>query len=441
MIPPKFVVIVFVLVASISGSFYAVYNHIGIDTNKKAEMAAVASYATPEESDAFVRFGMEAFDSILKNYWKKASEADLAILFQQSVEKASSSSTPLTTQDRVGTAKMLAAALSGVSGEAKKQLALNTIIVALYNLPPVGRDQLLSAKQETTLRQEVSNVNPAKDLYADIGSTKGASVADLKKAYEGKKDELEKSTAPEAKQQLADAKYAYDVLTKDETKTRYDAAKIEPTIFTRHMGSTLYLYIEKMSPTTLDEFVSAINAGAKDKMTSLIIDLRGNIGGSLDIAPSFIGLFVGQNSYTFDLFHQDNYEVVRSPTPKLDALAQFTDVAVLTDNMTQSTAEVLTAALRRFHVAHVVGGTTRGWGTVENTFPLSTEIDPTEKYTMLLVHSLTLRDDNQPIESRGVDPDVKITDPNWRTELVKYFRSASLIEALRTTATKPPIKD
>jgi C-terminal processing protease CtpA/Prc len=60
---------------------------------------------------------------------------------------------------------------------------------------------------------------------------------------------------------------------------------------------------------------------------------------------------------------------------------------------------------------------------------------------MLLVHSLTLRDDNQPIESRGVDPDVAISNPDWRAELVKYFRSSSLIEALRSEASKPPIKN
>ncbi len=436
MIPPKFVALALVFVTLISGGVYGSYTYV---TPAKQQEVTV-QYATPEESDVYVRFGMEAYDSILKNYWKKVSEADLAQLFQQSLQKATSSSTPLSSPDRAGTAKMLHQGFGAVAEGAKKELAINTLIVALYNLPPVGRAQLLSAKQETTLRQEVSNVNPNKDLYADVGAASGATVEDVKAAFIEKKEELEKKDTEEAKQQLAQAKYAYDVLTKDETKTRYDVAKIEPTIFTRQIGTTLYLYIEKMSPTTLDEFISAVNEGAKNKTTSLIIDMRGNIGGSLDIAPSFIGLFEGQNSYTFDLFHQDDYQVLRSPAPKLDSLAQFQEVAVLTDGMTQSTAEVITAALRRFNIAHVVGATTRGWGTVENTFPLSTEIDPTEKYTMLLVHSLTLRDDNQPIESRGVDPDIAISNPNWRTELVKYFRSTSFIEVIRSVATKPPLK-
>jgi C-terminal processing protease CtpA/Prc len=57
-----------------------------------------------------------------------------------------------------------------------------------------------------------------------------------------------------------------------------------------------------------------------------------------------------------------------------------------------------------------------------------------------LVHAITLRDDQQPIQGRGVDPDVSITDTNWRSELSQYFRSASLIVALKKEADQPPIQ-
>jgi hypothetical protein len=436
MMPPRLFGLIFVTTAVLFGGVYGSYSYL----NSEEQIATIA-YATPEEQDPYVRFQMEAYDSILKNYWKKASEADLAGLFQLSLQKVSGSSTPLVSNDRSGTAKMLASYLQTVPDDKKKQHTIDTLIVALYNLPPEGRDQLLSFKQEKELREEVSNINPEKDLYADVGAQKGASITEVKAAYEEKKEVLEKENTAEAKQQLAQATYAYDVLAKEETKGRYDTAKIEPTIFSRRIGQTLYVYISKMAPTTLDEFVSIINENNSAKLDSLIIDLRGNIGGSLDIAPSFIGLFMGQNSYTFDLFHQDVYEPIRSPAPKLEALAKFKDVAVLTDSMSQSTAEVIAAALKRFNIAHVIGTPTRGWGTVENTFPLATEIDPNEKYTLLLVHSLTLREDNQPIESRGVDPDIDIKDVNWKVQLSSYFRSASLIEAVRTVGSKPPVKD
>ena len=173
----------------------------------------------------------------------------------------------------------------------------------------------------------------------------------------------------------------------------------------------------------------------------MIIDLRGNIGGSLDIAPYFVGAFLGQNQYTFDLFRQDEFIPARSPITKIDSLAHYRDIAILTDNMSQSTAEVIAAALKKFNIAHTVGTATRGWGTVENTFPLTTSIDASSTYALLLVHSLTLRDDNQPIEGKGVDPDVNTADTNWKTKLFSYFRSESLISALKNNVTKPPLRD
>ena len=416
--------------------------YLGYRVHPVAPIAVAVQYATPEEADPYVRFDMEAYDSIQKNYWQKGSDADMAKLFALSVQKAASGTTTPNVSDRAGTAKMIAAALASKSDDAKKEFALNTVIVALYNLPPAGRNGILSNKQEQVLRQEVSNVNPAKDLYADVGAQKGASVAEVKSAFVEKKQQLEKATSTDAKQQLAQATYAYDVLTKDDTKTRYDTAKVEPTIFVHTLGSTLYLYISQMAPTTYDEFVATINTAQSNRsLDSMIIDLRGNIGGALDIAPAIIGLFLGQNQYTFDLYSQGDYTPVRSPVPRLDALKRYRDIAILTDGMTQSTSEVIASSLKRLNIAHTVGQTTRGWGTVENTFPLSSSIEASTTYALLLVHGVTLRDDNQPIEGRGVDADVNTTDPNWKSQLPTYFRSLSIITALQQEAKKPPLKD
>ncbi len=433
-------VMALILTASAGGgTYYYFYKWKAAPQTQKITL----EYKTPEEADQYVRFVMEAFDSIQKNYWQKASDADLANLFDLSVQKATNGTTTPAAKDRSGIATMLAGAFSKISNDDdKRQLAVNTVIVALYNLAPAGRNQLLSTKQEKALRQEVANVNPSKDLYADVGAKQGDSKDVVEAAFKETKQKLEKATSTEAKQQLASAEYAHKVLAADDTKARYDQAKVEPTIFTHTLGATLYLYVEKMSPTTLDEFVAAIKASESNKdLDSAIIDLRGNIGGALDIAPYWIGFWMGLNQYTFDLFHQGDYTVERSPIGKLEGLDRFRDVAILTDNMTQSTAEVLSAALKKFHLAHTVGSNTRGWGTVENTFPLTNTVDASTTYTLLLVHSLTLRDDNQPIEGRGVDPDINIADKNWQSQLAAVFRSASLISVLKKEAAKPPLRD
>ncbi len=400
-------------------------------------------YKTPQEANTFVRFDMEAYDLILQNYWQKAGEADLAKLFQLSLQKADNlSDLPnLATSTRSGTAQMFFSTFqNATSTNAERQLAINTLIVALYNLTPTGRGSLLSSSQEKTLRQEVSNINPSNDLYQNLGLQDGASIEDVKSAYQKEKTDLEASTSPSAKTQLDQITYAEEVLTNQNSKFLYDQDKVEPTVFSRNVGTTLYLYFEKISPTTIQEFARAVDNASTTPLDSMIIDLRGNIGGSFDFAPYFFGLFVGQNQYAFDIFHQGNYDVERTTSGKFDELSRYKEIAVLADGMTQSTAEVMTAMFKRFRLATVVGQKTRGWGTIEDTFPIKTVIDPDKSYSLLIVKDLTLRDDNQPIEQNGVLPDVDIGQKNWKAQLQNHIRSTNLINAVVQTVSKPPIR-
>ena len=436
-------ILALVLAAALVGGYY------WYTTHHTAPSSKAVTYKTPEEeSNVYVRFDMEGYDSIVANYWQTPTDADMSGLFQQSVQKAvaltgyPSASTTVATSTRAGTVAMLASVFSAATtSAAKSTLAAGILQVALYNLPPSGRDELLSQTQQVALRQEVSNVNPSKNLYDNLGVSAGASVATVEAAYTQQKAVLAASSSPVARAQLAQATYAHQVLSNTQTKARYDTAQVEPTIFSTILGKTLYLYISKMSPTTLAEFQDALaNASSTPGLNSMIIDLRGNIGGSLADAASLLGYFEGTNQYAFDLFSQGTYNVIRTTANVDPLLTRYDDVAVLTDGMTQSTAEVLTASLKRFHLAHVVGATTRGWGTVENTFPMTSTPDASTTYALLLVHAITLRDDQQPVQGRGVDPDVTISNANWKSELSKYFRSASLIAVLKNEATQPPIQ-
>ncbi|MES2014500.1 MAG: S41 family peptidase [Patescibacteria group bacterium] len=399
-------------------------------------------YQTPEEADVYVRFDMEVYDKILTNYWMKAEDLKLPELFRLSVEKATQNPATLPSPDRGGVAKMVEGAFkNATSTDGRKQLALSLAAVALYNLPPAGRDGLLSKTEEVALRENVSNIDTSKDLYQNLGLQKGASTEEVNQAYAKKTAELKQATSSEAKAELEKVAYAKTVLTDTNKKTLYDQAGIEPTVFPHIFGTTLYLHVDKISPTTLREFALAVDAASTTpKLDSMILDFRGNIGGALDFLPNFFGLFVGANQYTFDLFHQGDYQVERTTQGKFDELGRYTEMAILTDAMTQSTAELTAATFKKFNRAHTVGVTTRGWGTVENTYPLETRIDPATTYSLLLVNSITLREDNQPVEGRGVDADVDTSKVGWENKLPNYFDSASLISAIRKTATKPPLK-
>ncbi len=420
-----------IVLVLLAGGGYWLYAH-----------AAGSAYATPQEAaSVYVRFDMEAYDKIAQNYWNKLSDAQLAELFTLSADKAASTTALLKATDRPTTAKMLAQMFAmATSSAARKQLALKTLAVALYNLAPFGRDQLFTNEQTTALRQEVSNVHPNENLYGNLGLSKGASASEVQAAYTAKAKALSASSSPAAAQALQTIAYAKQVLTNPESKQLYDSSGIQPTVFPHILGHTLYLDLSQIAPTTLQEFAIAVNnASTTPGLDSMIIDLRGNIGGALDFLQNFLGLFIGNNQYAFDLYHQGQYEVQRTVQPKFAELDRYTDIAILTDHMTQSTAELTTATFERYHLAHVVGTTTRGWGTVENTYPLKTALDGST-YTLLLVNSITLRPDNQPIEGRGVDPNVNTSVPGWQSKLSQYFRSASLIKAIEQVAVQKPLR-
>jgi C-terminal processing protease CtpA/Prc len=153
----------------------------------------------------------------------------------------------------------------------------------------------------------------------------------------------------------------------------------------------------------------------------------------LDFAKYLLALFIGPNQYAFDLFHQGELKLERTPmVAKIPALSDFKDIVILTDTMTQSTAELTAAVFKRARLAKIIGTQTRGWGSVENTFPLQTRLSDEETYSVLLVHSLTLREDNESIEGRGVDPDINVSKPTWRDTVYATFHSRSFADAVVT---------
>ncbi|OGG60566.1 hypothetical protein A2765_05285 [Candidatus Kaiserbacteria bacterium RIFCSPHIGHO2_01_FULL_56_24] len=403
-------------------------------SDARGQTAAVAAYKTPAEEDIYVRFDMEVFDIVMQNYWQKGEEKDLAEIYRLALAKAAGTAEEkLPSADRAGVAQMLADAFARTGDDKKKALAVDTAIIVLANLAPQGRSGLLSEKQEQQFRDTANNIDRETDLYQKLGVDRSATPAQVQQAYETKAAELAASSSPQATEELQKVEKAKDVLADAGAKSIYDETKILPSVVSRIIGGrTLYLDLSKVTPATLQEFVNTLEK-TKDnpQLTSMIIDVRGNIGGTLDFAKYLYALFVGPNQYAFDLFHQGELQVERTPAvPKIPSLANFKEIVLLTDGQTQSTAELTSALFKKTRLGKVVGTKTRGWGSVENTFPVTTQLSDDEKFSVLLVHSLTLREDNEPIEGRGVDPDIDITAKDWKTQVQNTFRTPGFANAI-----------
>ncbi len=388
------------------------------------------------QKDSYLEFVGEIYDKIKENYWDKITDDKLANLFQLAAAKTTANPLTLKTKDKAGVMTLLTAVLKDLNDDAKKKETVAGISnLVLANLSPLGRNGLYTQKDETNLKNTVQNINPGKDLYQNLGVSKEASAAVIEKTYQQKVAELEplKESSPEAQRQLDEINYAHDVLTAKETKDRYDTSGAEPTVFTKkYEPDILHIYIKRFSPTTYDEFLSAVKKTEGDAtLSSLILDLRGNIGGAIDLMPYFLGPFIGQNQYAYEFFHQGDYTPFKTQTGFLPGLVRFKKVVVLIDGNSQSTAELMASVLKRYNVGVLVGVKTKGWGTIEKVFDLKSQIDPKEKYSVFLVHSLTLRDDNQPVEGNGVEPTIHITDKDWEQQLLLHFNYQPLVKTVQ----------
>lgn len=385
------------------------------------------------EKNVYIGFLSEVYDKIKENYWEKITDEQLGNFFKLGVENLTKKPQDLKIKDKNDFKKMLAGVMKIVKENKKKEFSVTLAHVVLQNLKPLGRSALYTIQDKENLKNQVHNINPQANLYEILGINKDASEKELEEAYENKITEGK---------ELEKVKYAYEVLSDSTGKIRYDQAGIEPTVFAKLVRpSILHLYIKKMSPTILEEIKKETEKfDDAEGLDSMIIDLRANVGGSIDVLPYFLGPFVGKDQYVYEFFHQGEYTPFKTKIGWLPSLVKYKKVVILVDSQTQSSAELMAAALKKYNVGILVGTTTKGWGTIEAVFDIEQQLDEEEKYSMFLVHSLTLRDDNQPIQGNGVNPLISINDPGWEQQLFAYFHYDELTEAVKEIWDKPPGK-
>ncbi len=382
-----------------------------------------------QEKDPYVAFISEAYEKIQTNYWNELNDEQLSNLFELAIEKVSEGEKDfqLSEKNLSGVEELIKINIVVMSNEdAPIKFITSVVDVVLANLEPFGRSRLFTEKQEQELRNAVENINPNKDLYATLDITKGATTEEIEKAYEEKVETADE----EEKEEIEHAK---EVLTDQIKKKRYDSTGAEPTTSTKLISPEIaYIKIDRFSPTTFDEFQNdAKKLDHGETLDSLVIDLRDNIGGAIDLLPYFLGPFIGPDQYAYEFFHKGEKIPFKTKVGWLASLFRYKKVVILVNENTQSSAEVMAATLKKYNVGVVVGTTTRGHGTIEKIMPMETKISETEKFSMFIVENLTLREDGQPIEKKGVNPHIDISSENWEVELLGYFNYLPLIEATR----------
>ena len=105
----------------------------------------------------------------------------------------------------------------------------------------------------------------------------------------------------------------------------------------------------------------------------IIIDLRDNLGGSLEEALKSADLFLNTGVLSILKNNRDNNIEIHEAHKKNTLINQNTPVILIINSHTASAAEVFTSALTDNNRAKSVGEKTYGKGAVQTTIPLQTQ--------------------------------------------------------------------
>lgn len=168
---------------------------------------------------------------------------------------------------------------------------------------------------------------------------------------------------------------------------------------------------------------------AKDNVSALIIDLRGNGGGALTEAVSLSGLFIPKGPV---VQVRDNNGQVRQDIDDDDVIYYKGPLVVLVDRFSASASEIFAAAMQDYGRALIVGEPTFGKGTVQQHRSLSRVYDQMLKPDWPSLGSVQYtiqkfyRVDGGSTQRKGVTPDIIMPTGQDPAETGESFQDNAL---------------
>jgi carboxyl-terminal processing protease len=182
--------------------------------------------------------------------------------------------------------------------------------------------------------------------------------------------------------------------------------KIEtPTVDWRMLEEspgTGYIHISLLGERTEVELLQALRELRASGAQRLVLDLRGNPGGLLDIAVRIAGQFLDGGPVVYER-RKDGSERLYSAQPGGSAVGM--PLVVLVDGGTASGAEVIAGALQARGRAVLVGEKTYGKGAVQNVYDLS------DGSSLHVTVAKLFTPDHRLIDGNGLEPDETVPYP------------------------------
>ena|GEM_PF-357114 len=163
-----------------------------------------------------------------------------------------------------------------------------------------------------------------------------------------------------------------------------------------------HVSISRMGHETPIELKKYIEIMQSEGVESIVLDLRGNLGGHLETAIEMSNMLIPESTIMY---------IVDSSGSKYEIYTDlgnmpFENIIVIVDRNTASSAEIIAAALQDSG-STVVGETTYGKGLVQTALEI-----PGGGVLTLTTHE-SFRGNGNPINNIGITPDIYITSPDF----------------------------
>lgn len=184
-----------------------------------------------------------------------------------------------------------------------------------------------------------------------------------------------------------------DYLSFTITRRRVESPTVELTMLEDDMA---YIQITEFDEVSIDQFADALATAKGSGMKGMILDLRGNPGGSLNAVVEMARMILpkGLIVYTEDK-EGKRTEYTCDGERKLDV-----PLVVLVDMNSASAAEIMSGAIKDYGIGTLVGTTTFGKGIVQQIMPFR------DGSAVKLTISAYYTPNGNNIHGIGIEPDV-----------------------------------
>ena len=164
---------------------------------------------------------------------------------------------------------------------------------------------------------------------------------------------------------------------------------------------------EKDFRSTTRDVTKLIEDLSSRAIEGLVIDLRGNGGGSLEESRTLTGLFIDRGPVVQIRMKNNRVDILRDRSP---GILYDGPLAVLVNRLSASASEIFAGAIQDYERGVILGNATFGKGTVQSLLPLN-------RGQLKLTQAKFYRVSGDSTQERGISPDIKFPF-NYDPEIV-----------------------